>query len=190
MRRSPNSTTGGVNLGGEFISPPIGEALAFHALQNDAGAVAVAHGAGVVTKVELAAVATQVSLAHVVIGANDAALEDREEVFSGVAVLEPAVGDIFLGAVIDDRVTGELATDAGIDGAFVAHKVGRSIDVGNDQAANVLGVDVGDMKAADVAFTLDQREDGFLGFHGAGSAIALLAANKGFIGFHDLVSAA
>ena len=76
MRGSPNETTNGAILGGEFISPPIGQALALHALQDDASAVAVAHGAGVIAKVELAAVAAQVSLAHVVVGADHAALED------------------------------------------------------------------------------------------------------------------
>ena len=75
-RASPNETINGAISGGEFISPPIGQALALHALQDDAGTVAVAHGASVVAKIEFAAVAAQVSLAHVAIGADHAALED------------------------------------------------------------------------------------------------------------------
>ncbi len=181
---------GGAILGGEFISPPIGQALAFHALQNDAGAFAVAHSAGVVAKVELAAVAAKVRFAHVVIGADHAALEDREEILGGVAVLEAASGDVFAGAVIDGAVSGELAAKAGVNGRFVGHEVRGAIDVRNDQAANVLGGDVGDVETANVAFTLDQREDGLLGLHSAGGAVLLLTTDKGFIGFDDLVTAA
>ena len=45
------------------------------------------------------AVAAKVCFAHVVIRADHAALENGEEVFGGVAVLEATSGHIFLGAV-------------------------------------------------------------------------------------------
>ena len=63
----------------------------------------------------------QMGLAGVVIHADDAPLEDREEIFGGVGMLEPAIGDIFLRAVIDLVVRAELATNLGIDGAFIGH---------------------------------------------------------------------
>lgn len=41
LRGSPICRIGAVSLGGDVISPPIGKALAFHALQDDAGAFRV-----------------------------------------------------------------------------------------------------------------------------------------------------
>ena len=87
MRFSPIWRGAGVVLGGEQTSPPIGEALAFHAFDDDRGALAIGHAASVVAQIELAAVAAKVSLAHVMIGADHAALENGEEVFGGVAML-------------------------------------------------------------------------------------------------------
>lgn len=43
-----------------------------------------------------------------VIGADHAALEDGEEVFSGVAVRKPLVADILLLAVVDGGVSAHL----------------------------------------------------------------------------------
>jgi hypothetical protein len=78
-------------LGGELISPPIGEALALHALEDDGGALTIVHGTGVVAKIELTAVAAQVSLAHMVVGADHATLEDGEEVSAVLECLNPPV---------------------------------------------------------------------------------------------------
>ena len=69
---------------------------------------------------------------------------------------ETTLADILFSRVNDGRVTGELTTNAGIDHAFIGHEVAGAIDVGNDQAAKVLSVDVGDVEAANVAVTLDQ----------------------------------
>ncbi len=96
LRASPIGRISGAILGGEFISPPIGQALALHTLQNDAGALAVAHGAGVVAKIELTAVAAKVSLAHVVIGADHATLEDAEEVSAVLLCVKPPVRTYWL----------------------------------------------------------------------------------------------
>ena len=74
-----------VVLGGELVSPPIGEALTLSALEDHRGALAVRDLAGVVAKVELGGVAAKVRFAHVVVGADDAALEDGEEVLDRVA---------------------------------------------------------------------------------------------------------
>lgn len=89
MRRS-----GLTFLGCDCASPPIGQALADSAQQVFIGAFEVAHLAGVVTEVELGAVAMQMLLADVVIGADDAALQEAEEAFHGVGV-EHALAAIF-----------------------------------------------------------------------------------------------
>eukprot|EP01035_Chromulina_nebulosa_P057392 gene57392-78630_t len=62
--------------GGELVSPPIGQATPFRALEHRRSALAVVHGARVVAKVKLGAVAVKVRFAHVVIGTDDTALED------------------------------------------------------------------------------------------------------------------
>ena len=55
--------------------------------------------AGVVAEIELCGVAAKVRFREVMVGADHAALEDREEVFDRIGVLEAARGDIFAGAV-------------------------------------------------------------------------------------------
>ena len=125
-----------------------------------------------------------------VIGADHAALEDGEEVFSGVAVLETAGGDIFLGAVVHDAVAVKLAAHAGINDAFVGHKVRGAVNVGDDQAAQVLGVDIGNVERTDMAVTLDKGDNGLLGSGATGGTVLGLAADIGFIGFHNGVRTA
>ena len=80
------------------MRPPIGKALADDALEQLVGALAIGDRAGVVTEVEFAGVAAKVRFADMVIHADDAALEDREEVFDGVRV-PPALLGILLAAV-------------------------------------------------------------------------------------------
>src|SRR3546814_19643184 len=75
------------------------------------GAVCISHVAGVVTEIKFGGVAGKVRLAHVVIGADDAALEDREEVFGGVAVRKPLVADILLLAVVDGGVSAHFKAE-------------------------------------------------------------------------------
>jgi hypothetical protein len=106
------------------VSPPIGEALASGTEKGCVSAHSVVLLAGVVAKVELCGVAGKVRFAHVVIGADHATLEDREEVFDRVAMLETAGGDVFLRAMVDLAVTAELAANAGVNGAFVGHEIG------------------------------------------------------------------
>lgn len=64
-------------LGGEPVSPPIGEATPDAALQDGGGALAVAHVAGVVAQIELGAVTAQMRFAHLVKGGWGADYEDR-----------------------------------------------------------------------------------------------------------------
>jgi hypothetical protein len=190
LRGSPIKRGSFASLGGESISPPIGKTATLATLEDGCSALSIGHVAGVVAQIELGTVAAKVSLAHVVIGADHAALEDGEEVFSGIGVLEAAGGDVFLGRVIDAAVTVELAAHAEIDRAVVGHEVAGAVDIGHDQRTNVLGIDVGDMERTGAAFALDQCDNGFLGGGLASGAVLGLAADIGFIGFHDLVSAA
>ena len=129
-------------------------------------------------------------LAHVVVGADQAALEHREEVLSGVGMLEAAGGDVFLGAVVHDRVTVKLAAYAGVNGGFVGHQVCAAMDVGDDQAAHVLGIDVGDMERAGAAIALDKGNHDLLGGGLAEGAVLGLAADIGFVGFDNAVRTA
>lgn len=80
------------SLGGECVRPPIGKATAFHALEDDSGAFAVRHFAGVVAQIEFAAVAVQMGRAQMVIGADHAALENREEILCAIGM--PAAFEI------------------------------------------------------------------------------------------------
>ena len=102
---------------------------------------------------------------------------------------EAAHADILFLRVNDRGVARELAADAGIDHALVGHEVRRAVNVGHDQAAKVLRVNVGDVEAANVAFTLDQRDNGLLGSGLAGGAVLGLAADEGFISFDNFIGA-
>src|SRR3546814_5598881 len=65
---------------------PIGQTLADNATQDRVGALFVSVGLGGIAEVEFGQVAVHVGLAHMMIGADHAALQDREEVFSGVGM--------------------------------------------------------------------------------------------------------
>ena len=187
LRFSPISRGSVTVLGGEAINPPISEAATDTTAQDFSGAFGVGQFAGVVAQIELGAVTAKVGFAHVVIGADHAALEDREEVFGGVGVLEAAGGDILLGRVIDDRVTVKLLAEAGVDGALVGHKVGGALHVGNEDAANGCCVDVSDMERTGHAIALHKGNNGLLGGRLTGGAVLGLAAYIGFVGFNNAV---
>src|SRR3546814_17525868 len=94
-----------------LVSPPIGKALTFDAAKGFVGTLCVSDLAGVVTEIKLGTVAGQMGFAHVVIGSDHAALEDREEVFDRVGVLDAARGDVLAGAVVDGAVSVKLAAN-------------------------------------------------------------------------------
>ena len=129
------------------------------------------------------AVAAKVRFAHMVICADHAALEYRKEVFSGVAVLVTAKAGELLCAVVDRIVSAKFTTDALIDRAFIRYKVGGAVNIGNEQSADVLCVDVSDMKAADMTFTLHKGNNCLLGSGTAVSEVTGFTAYIGFIGF-------
>ena len=76
----------------------------------------------VVHEIPLRSVPMQVRLGNVEIAAIDGTLENRKVVLDRVGVPEVRA-DIFLRAVVDGAVPGELATDRPIDRAFVGHQV-------------------------------------------------------------------
>src|SRR4030081_3483471 len=80
------------------LRPPIGQPLAIDALQRGNRALGIGYakaGTMVVAEIELADVPLQVRLGNVVIGAHDAALQDREVIFDRVRMVELAA-NIFL----------------------------------------------------------------------------------------------
>ena len=119
MRRSPYRRGGSYQLGCEPVSPPIGETLPADVGKVHVGANAVVLFAGVVTEIELRRVAVQVALAKVMIGADHATLEDRKEVFDGVAVSLST--DILAAGVKHGTMRSELATDRRVMVRGVSH---------------------------------------------------------------------
>src|SRR5690348_14036234 len=132
-------------LGGELTNPPIGEAAALHALENVGGALCVALVLGRVAKIELGKVAVHVSGAHVVIGADNAALEDAEEVLGGVAVVTVATAEL-ADAVKRGAVLRELAPNVVIETGIVRHEDGGTVRVGDQRGANVGVIDMRDVE--------------------------------------------
>ena len=102
---------------------------------------------------------------------------------------EASKAHIFLGAVINDAVTGEFAAYAGVNHRLVSHEVRGAVHVRYDKRTQVLGVDVCNVEAADIAITLHKGDNRFLGRRLAGSAVLGLASYIGFVGFHNRVRA-
>lgn len=98
----------------------IHQALAFDALHGLDGAVDVAIAeldAVIVAEVKFREIAVQMLLAAVLIDAAHPALEDREEALDRIGLHVAA--DIFVVRMRDGFMGGELATDRGIEAAFV-----------------------------------------------------------------------
>lgn len=138
----------------------IGQPFAFHPDERAIGAgqiVDAEAGAVVVAKVELCRVAMQMRFGDMEIATEQAAFEDREEVFDRVGVPEHRA-HVFLGAVINPAVAGESRTNAGIDWATVSHQIGGLIDVRGDDRAEGFGGDIWNVEAAHRTVALDQRQ--------------------------------
>jgi hypothetical protein len=87
---------------------------------------------------------------------------------------ETAHANVFISRVNDSRMTSELTANASVDHAFVGHQMGGAINVGDDQAAKLLSVDIFNVERTNLAVTLNQRDNGFLGLRSAEGAIAAL----------------
>jgi hypothetical protein len=95
------------------VRPPIGEALAPDAAKGLIGALGISTVPVVVAEIELAGVAAQMRFADMVINADDAALEDGEEILDRVRV--PATGLAVLArAVVDRLMLPELLASLGV----------------------------------------------------------------------------
>jgi sulfur carrier protein ThiS len=88
-----------------------------------------------------------------VIGADNAALEDGEEVLGGVAVLAIATAKLAV-AVNGRAVLRELAADAEIETGIVGHKRGRTVRVGNQSGTDIRVIDVRDVERAGASAAL------------------------------------
>lgn len=97
------------------------EPIAFRASPQFVAALGVCHVAGVVPEIELHEIAVQVGFAQVLERAVHAALEKGEIGLRRVRVPDVAV-HVFLGAVVDGAVVGELLADSWIDRAVVRHQ--------------------------------------------------------------------
>jgi len=128
--------------------------------------------------------------AHMVIGSDYSALEYGKEILGCVAVTIAAMLCELLGAVIDRIMRAIFFAKAGIDGAFIGHKVSGAFNIGSDKRADVFGVHIGNVKAANMAFAFDKSDNGFLFGWLAMCAVAGLAANVGFIGFDNAAATA
>ena len=141
-------------LGCEVVNPPIGETAAFHALQDIGGAIAVGFVLSRVAKIELGKVTVHVRGAHVVIGADNAALEDGKEILGGVAVNAARTRE--LADAVDGRsVLRELATDAVIEAGIIRHEVRRAMRIRDQRGANVRVVDMRNVKRTGATAALD-----------------------------------
>jgi len=92
---------GGPGFFGSAVSLPIGKALADHTTNRAIGALHVINpkpDAVTVPKIELGKVAMQMPLRTMLVDADHATFEDREETFDGVGVRVAA--NPFLGAVV------------------------------------------------------------------------------------------
>src|SRR4051812_33594862 len=118
-------------------------------------------------------------LAEMVIGADHATLEDREEVFGGVRVNVAHAASIFAKAVSNGAARIKLAAHVLIDAAVVGHKPARAINVGDEHRAKRLGVDVGDMEGTGATVALDQSDNSLLAL-GTVDASALMGVLVAF----------
>src|ERR1035441_7030564 len=103
-------------------------------------------------------------LVHVLIRANQAALKDREKPFKGIG-MHITTGPFVLG-MVNRFVLFRLAL---VDGRTISNQTAAVVEVLDQMIADVLVVEV---HAADIAATLDQRENDFsaLGVQGAVTA--------------------
>ncbi len=88
--------------------------------------------------------------------------------------------------MVDRAMPGELRTDAWIDCVSVRHQETSLADVLDNDRLQALAGDVRNMEAADLAATLDQRQDNGL-FRDAVLAVLCATANEGFVSLNDLV---
>ena len=93
--------------------------------------------------------------ADVMIDANDAALERREVAFDRVAVRGAA--HVFVSAMIDHFMAGKLLAHAHVVASRIRHQRGLAAHMRNNQRAERLTADVGNVMRTGLAAALYQR---------------------------------
>lgn len=154
------------------------------------GAVVVVHAlrlAVVVTKRELAYVAVQVLRADVLVHAANTHLQSAEEAFDAVG--SHITASVFLDRMVDGLVRPEACRRLLIELRLIGHEARALVDLRLKQRLQGICGDARDMKRADVALALNQR-DNFLLFAAVRAlAKSLVLAEIGFIGFDNAASA-
>src|SRR5579863_1932811 len=115
-----------------FVRPSIGEALADDAFQQSSGALFVVNAKRrtlIVAEIKFSKIALQVLLADVVIGADDAALEDGEISFNAIGMSVAA--NVFISAVIYRFVAVKLFARMVVLSPFVRHQRRFAADLRN-----------------------------------------------------------
>ena len=151
----------------------IGQTFPGDAFDGFLGARLVVHAkrhALVIAEIELAKVTLKVLRADVVIGADDAAFEDREISLNRIGVSVAA--NVLIGAVVDRFVAGELFSDVVVLAAFVRHQRRLAADLSNQDRAQRLAAHLWHMERADLSAALDQSE---CHFFASAADVALVA---------------
>lgn len=156
-----NSGAGGSCFGGFATSRSVGEPLAGSTRQGAGSAFTIfdpKSRAVRVAKIELGEIAMQVPFVAMLVDAPHPALENREKAFNGVGVHLPA--HVFLGAVVDGFVAGELAPDAEIGAPLVGHQRALGIGVRENDLPQFVGSGVVSHERTSFTATFDERNDG------------------------------
>ncbi len=69
---------------------------------------------------------------------------------------------VLISAVVDDFVACKLRADNSVLSGVIRHKEGFAAHLGNEDGAQRLGADLGDVEGADLASSLNQRKGNLL----------------------------
>jgi hypothetical protein len=178
----------------------VGEPLALAAHDRARGALLVSDAkrlASVVPEVEFGKVVVQVLLVAMLVDAAHAALEHREEAFDGVG--GHVAPRIFLLGVVHGLVGHEVRANPLVHAVLVGVQAAFLGDVLANDAGHLGGIGTLDVERANLAATLDQREDaaleagvlsGIFAAAGLRGTVGRQVAKVGFVNLHDLASAA
>lgn len=119
-------------------------------------------GAVVVPEIEFSEVSVQVALIAVLIDATHTTLEHAEVAFDGVGVDIGSGNHVLAHGVANGGVLGEVAQLLVVVARIVRHDACLFGDVGLDDRHNRIGLDVGDVDAADFTAALYERQNGML----------------------------
>src|SRR6185312_1919862 len=137
-----------------------------------------------VAEIKLGKVAMQMRFADMEVAADDPALQDRKEALNRIGMEWAA--HVLVAAVIYGFVP-EGAPHSVIVARLIGAKQRRIVNLGNQNGAEVIGVDAANVHGTDAAIPFDERKDGFLASNAAASfakapvLVLLLAADESLI---------